>query len=300
MIVHDLKNPINAIINTGKSNPETQLERIKQTGRQMLNLVMNILDVSKYEEAEIPLTIENHKLLGIAARATDQVFFLSSEKNITIVNKITPELGVRADAEIIERVFVNILTNAIKFTPNNGQIVLNAENETERWLKISIADNGMGILADRIHLVFQKFGQVIAKNSGSVRSTGLGLAFCKLAIEAHGGKIGVESDGEHGSIFWFILKKVKLKDNVKVTNKNLDNQSDKFNFDKLSIDFDKFRKFKFYEVSKIRKELSLISGDEPEIKNWKEKILNAIGFGNEELYLKLTNQWNDESQDTDS
>jgi signal transduction histidine kinase len=291
MIVHDLKNPINAIINAGSGNPEKQLTRIKQTGRQMLNLVLNILDVSKYEETEIPLTIENHNLLGIASRATDQVFFLSSEKNITITNSISPKLGVRADAEIIERVFVNILTNAIKFTPNNGQIVLDSERDVEKWLKISIADNGIGIPADKTHLVFQKFGQVLAKNSGSVRSTGLGLTYCKMMVEAHGGTIGVESEFEKGSKFWFTLPNVEgvevFGQSSNTTGTLKQPKLSEASRDEISSQLADLQRTEFYKITEIMAILETIDDSNDEIKAWKQALLNAIDSGNELLYQKL-------------
>jgi len=291
MIVHDLKNPINAIINAGSANPEKQLTRIKQTGRQMLNLVLNILDVSKYEETEIPLTIENHNLLGIASRATDQVFFLSSEKNITITNSISPKLGVRADAEIIERVFVNILTNAIKFTPNNGQIVLDSERDVEKWLKISIADNGIGIPADKTHLVFQKFGQVLAKNSGSVRSTGLGLTYCKMMVEAHGGTIGVESEFEKGSKFWFTLPNVEgvevFGQSSNTTGTLKQPKLSEASKDEMNSQLADLQRTEFYKITEIMAILETIDDSNDEIKAWKQALLNAIDSGNELLYQKL-------------
>jgi signal transduction histidine kinase len=295
MIVHDLKNPINAIINAGSANPENQLTRIKQTGRQMLNLVMNILDVSKYEETEIPLTIEKHNLLGIATRAVDQVFFLSSEKNITITNDISPELGVRADAEIVERVFVNILTNAIKFTPNNGLVVLTTENFTkssEEWLKILISDNGLGIPADKIHMVFQKFGQVLAKKSGSVRSTGLGLTYCKMVVEAHGGTIGVESELEKGSKFWFTLPATKEVDVFSQSSPQIGtvNQPElsEASRDLIKTQLIELQKTAFYKITEIMAILEKIDdSSSDEIKVWKQALMIAIDLGNEPLYKKL-------------
>ena len=300
MIVHDLKNPINAIINTGKFNPEDQLERIKQTGRQMLNLVLNILDVSKYEETKITLTIENHNLLNISLKAVGQVSFLCNEKNITVLNHIKPDLSIRADAETIERVFVNILTNAVKYTPNNGLVVIDAvpypSNEAEgnktEFLKISIADNGIGIAADKIHLVFQKFGQVVARNSGSVRSTGLGLTYCKMVIEAHGGIIAVESESERGSVFWFTLP----RSNDKVIFTPTANEVEKEQKVELSArsknlireNIVVLQKIEFYKVTEIMAILEKIDDSmSDEINVWKKVLINAIDTGNEPLYKKL-------------
>ncbi len=299
MIVHDLKNPINAIINAGNSNPETQLERIKQTGRQMLNLIMNILDVSKYEETKIKITIENHNLQNISSKAIEQILFLSNEKNITITNHIGSQLEIRADAEMIERVFVNILTNAIKYTPNNGFILINAEtnsSETNKFYRISISDNGTGIPADKIHLVFQEFGQVIAKSSGSVRSTGLGLAYCKLAIEAHGGKINVISKPEVGSTFWFTLPKVY--DNIAINQPSNASETYSTQFVGLSLTGQRLIKehlleLKRTEIYKITELVGILNkidnSTTDEIKLWKRDLIQAIDSGNQLMYEKLLN-----------
>ena len=298
MIVHDLKNPINAIMNAGETDPVNQLKRVRQTGKQMLNLVMNILDVSKYEDTKITLTIENHQLLGVCRRAVEQITFLSAEKNITISANIETEACIRADTEIIERVLVNILTNAIKYTPNNGLIKLNAvlcpaNKDSDSFLKISVADNGIGIPPDKIHLVFRKFGQVAARNSGSIRSTGLGLAYCKMAVEAHGGAIGVESEPESGSTFWFTLSvaKVNLESINNIETVTVKNQhamlSDSIKA-KIEAQLTELRNTKFYKITEITDILSRIKDDRSgEFDAWKHEVINAAESGNETLYMNL-------------
>ena len=107
------------------------------------------------------------QLLAISKKAIESVLFLSNEKNINILNCINKNLFVKADAEMIERVFLNILTNAIKYTPNNGRIIIDTElmneQQTGPCVKVSITDNGIGIAAEKLNLTFEKFGQVIAK-----------------------------------------------------------------------------------------------------------------------------------------
>jgi signal transduction histidine kinase/ligand-binding sensor domain-containing protein len=298
MIVHDLKNPINSIINSSENHTETQLKRIKQTGRQMLNMVLNILDVDKYEDTEIVLNLEPKRLFDLVSKAIGQVLFLSNEKNISILNLIDSELAIRADAEMAERVFVNILTNAIKFTPNNGQIIIDAEpyeqKGIDQFIKIAVTDNGMGIAADKINLVFQKFGQVIAKNSGSVRSTGLGLAYCKMVVEAHGGTIHVESEPGKGSKFWFTLpgfNDVKATDQPNVS---IQTELQKLvelseaNRELIKKQLNELQQTEFYKISDLTLILNKIDDSTNiEIKEWKEALINAIDSGNELLYKKL-------------
>lgn len=295
MIVHDLKNPINSIINVSDSKPETQLERIRQTGKQMLNLVLNILDVYKYEETKILVSAENHNLVDLAQEAIESILFLCNEKNISISNRINPMFGVKADAEMIERVFVNILTNAIKYTPNNGQIGIKAE-QINQFLKIAITDNGMGIAPDKIHLVFQKFGQVIAKNSGSVRSTGLGLTYCKMVIEAHGGEINVESEMEKGSTFWFTLP--LTNDDINPSRKAVLGETNNAYSAELSMESQRIvnayllelKQTEIYKITELTDILNKIDDStNDEIKLWKQALIRAIDAGNQLMYEKLLN-----------
>jgi signal transduction histidine kinase len=290
MIVHDLKNPLNSILNSNN------IQRIKLAGKQMLNMVLNILDVQKFEDAKMHLNIQNHSAYEIAQNASNDVLMLILEKNITFENIIPIQIVIKADAEILERVFVNILTNAVKYTPNNGKITISSPEgfkNPEGFVRLAISDTGQGISADKIHLVFEKFGQVEAKKSGSVRSTGLGLTFCKLAIEAHGGSIGVESELNKGTTFWFtiprgteniIINPIESKDLKKKI--NLTEEEKQILLPLLP----ELKELEFYEVSSIRSLLKNIDvSNKPELKLWVEEMQNALRAGNEEKYLELLN-----------
>jgi len=299
MIVHDLKTPINVIINSSDSDPANQLMRIKQMGKQMLNLVLNILDVNKYEETKIVLNTETICLLDLAIHAIDNIQFLTDEKNITVLNRIQSNFSINADYEMVERVFVNLLTNAIKYTPNNGCIIIDATknslNMEVPFVKVSIADNGIGIAPDKIDFVFQKFGQVVAKNSGSVRSTGLGLTYCKMVVEAHGGEISVVSEPEKGSTFWFTLPDGNID---KCVEENEPIMTDPYDLKThglstcnqliikdILFELQKTEIYKITELSVIVKKIDETINDD--IKNWKMTLITAIDSGNDYLYQKL-------------
>ncbi|MBH9577255.1 sensor histidine kinase [Inhella proteolytica] len=206
MIVHDLKNPLGAILSTLDSPALlSRLEQLKQSSRQMLTLVLNILDVQKFEDTQVVLDTRPVALAALAAQAVEQVRFLVERKNQTVELEVPAGLSVRGDGEMLERVLVNLLTNAVKYTPTNGRIVIHAAAEGEAQVRVQVQDSGEGIPAERLEAVFAKFGQYQARDSGLVRSTGLGLNFCKLAVEAHGGQIGVASEVGQGSTFWFTL-----------------------------------------------------------------------------------------------
>ena len=108
------------------------------------------------------------------------------------------------DPEVIGRIVANLLGNALKFTPASGEVRVSAVPSANE-VKINVADTGPGIPAEYRERIFEKFGQVEGQKEGKKHSTGLGLTFCKLAAEAHGGKIGVDSEVGHGSTFWFTL-----------------------------------------------------------------------------------------------
>jgi two-component system sensor histidine kinase/response regulator len=123
---------------------------------------------------------------------------------------------VVADRELVLRVVQNLLGNALKFTPSDGWIRLGIEPDENR-VCVRVRDNGPGIPAEYRERIFEKFGQVEARANGQKHSTGLGLTFCKLAVEAHGGSIGVESEIGKGSTFWFMLPKDGLACEAKKT-----------------------------------------------------------------------------------
>ncbi|TAD95165.1 MAG: hypothetical protein EAZ97_15950 [Bacteroidetes bacterium] len=301
MIVHDLKNPLGSIL------ASNDLERVKQSGKQMLNMVMNILDVQKFEDAKMVLDLQNHSAYNLVQNAHDQVALLIKEKNISFENQIDPQIGIQTESEILERVFVNLLTNAIKYTPNNGKITINQElgfiNDelntqklisNSSFLMLKVSDSGQGIPADKLDLVFEKFGQVKATNSGGIRSTGLGLTFCKMAIEAHGGQIGVESELGEGTTFWFTVPKgLQLEITKQIETKQIETEivgltdSDKQIVLPLLAEL---RALEIYEVSDIRNLLKNIdSSNNPNLVHWLDEMKNALRSSNEEKYVELLN-----------
>ncbi|MGB0523267.1 MAG: tetratricopeptide repeat protein [Flammeovirgaceae bacterium] len=205
MIVHDLKNPLNAIIGLSTDRPSVHTQQsIQRSGQQMLNLVSNILDVYKFESTEMTINPQDHALGALIQAAWKQVKFLGNEKNIHFKDQSSPQLAVSVDFDLIERVMVNLLTNAIKYTPFGGKITISTTQQNT-WIEIAIRDTGQGIPQDKIDSIFDKFQQAEARKSGQARSTGLGLTFCKLAIEAHGGSITVHSEENQGSVFTFTI-----------------------------------------------------------------------------------------------
>jgi hypothetical protein len=160
-------------------------------------------------------------------------------------------------------------------------------------IMFKITDTGPGIPEEKKHLVFAEFGQIIAKRSGEVRSTGLGLTFCKMAVEAHGGKIGFYSSPKQGSTFWFslrsseksLLKNHRLQDfSEKETDKLQLNENDRAYLSPFSKDL---IDFEIYNISKIKKLLSQVENESKAITDWKTKVLDAANSLNSDYYYKL-------------
>jgi signal transduction histidine kinase/tetratricopeptide (TPR) repeat protein len=220
MIVHDLKNPLNAVIGlsdtsdmrTSQGLPLAAARRINQAGQQMLTLVMNILDVQKFENAALHLVVKDCQAYTLMEEAVHSTMTLLQEKSLQYALQADGSVFMRVDRDAILRVLVNMLTNAIKFTPPQGSIILRAGIDVNNpaFVCISVSDTGVGIPAHKLDDVFEKFTQVEAKNSGMTHSTGLGLTFCKIAVETHGGAIWIESELGKGTTFFFTLPRAVM------------------------------------------------------------------------------------------
>ncbi len=289
MIVHDLKNPLNTILSLAK------IPELQQAGKQMLNMVLNILDVQKFENAQIKLQAVDFDFYSCLNDALEQTKFLFERKSIRIINNIKPYCIVKGDYELIQRVCVNLLSNAIKYTPNNGTISIDKHQDltNPQNLKFSFVDTGSGIPEDKLHLIFDKFVQVEVKASGGVRSTGLGLTFCKMTIEAHGGDIGVESTIGKGSQFWFTLPGgIVTQPQITIPVVEI-SQIERFSLTEKEKQYlipfiVNLANFTVYEFSDVKNIIETIETDHfPNINIWKMKLKNALKSCNEDEYNKL-------------
>lgn len=290
MIVHDLKNPLNTIL--GLSDKPAVL----QAGKQMLNLIANILDVQKFENTVFKVTLKPESLFDIIQEGLNEVRLLVERKSLLIEIICPQNIMVEADFEIAVRIFVNLLTNAIKFTPNNGKIILKAEESNDENYLIQVKDNGKGIPQDKLPDIFNKYTQVEPKKSGIINSTGLGLAFCKIAVEAHLGSIWVESTPEIGTTIYFtLLKSIEKIDHA--TNENTLNAESLVYLKPEFIQempleeqalfesyLSKLQKFSVYEYSDVIGLIAEIEEKNTFIKNWKKHLENALRACNEEKY----------------
>ena len=219
MIVHDLKNPLFAISGNlellllDKLNfSETQIivaENCLISCKDLEEMIQQLLDINKLEHERLQLNKERTDLASLINGVVNQLIKKAESKQISINFVNTNSVSsIQVDNSLIKRVISNLVDNGIRHTPNGGRIDVTTESENSKNnLCISIMDTGNGLDPAYHQRIFNKFEQVGIKNQGvSVGAAGLGLAFCKLAVEAHGGEIWVESEGEgKGSTFRFTI-----------------------------------------------------------------------------------------------
>ena len=302
MIVHDLKNPLNSIIGLSESDANKEgLKTINASGRRMLHLVTNILDINKFEESKFQLKLESHRVLSVIDEAIDEVKVELKSNSIKVVNDTDSSLVGNYDFEIIARVLMNILTNAIKYTSPGGTINIRSVQEDGK-VKIAVADTGQGIPADKIDSIFDKFSQVKNKMYGKTSSTGLGLSFCKLAVEAHEGRIWVESEVGKGTTFFITVPKgieaeaepvqqaVETAETVEqdITASFSFNEEELVEINKI---LPKLNSCKIFEYGKISDIVGTMGEDNSgELKRWQEEVLESAIMSNEVRYKELISE----------
>jgi signal transduction histidine kinase len=291
MIVHDLKTPLSAIINVELfSDDKNRVGIIKQSGFTMLNLVQNILDVYKYKNSEFDLNKNKIPLIEIVDKAFQEIEFLAEQKLISFERSKSIRCSVNVDEEIIRRVFSNILSNAVKFSPRNGKIRLFTTIDKNNTLRVIVTNQGPSIPKEKQKTIFEKFGQVEKKDHGNIASTGLGLTFCKMAIEAHRGKIGVISEEDKGVEFWFTLPDSICVgcENCKIdfiNRKGLELvDSDK---EYLKAFIESLLEHRVFEITAINTIIKEINVQSEAMGDWVNELEKVIYSGDDSAYLKL-------------
>jgi len=281
--VHDLKNPLSQIlINSSNLNLST-------AARKMLLLVMNMLDVEKYETTEFKLNKEIHSLRQILEEVKNGHELSLREKNLALHFHFDDYL-VLTDKDIMVRVFDNLLSNAIRFSPQNSSIDVFAEKSGDGTIRIGVKNYGEPIPDDTLPFIFDKYRYFEKHNSSSHHSTGLGLAFCKMAIEAHNQKI-IAQNTEDGVVFSFTLKGEKTISNEPksgIATDGIELSSE----EKLILEFyfGRLKKIDVHQISDIVQVLNEIPEESKNIRIVKQTILSAVFSGNTILYNQIINQ----------
>jgi len=219
-VSHELRTPLNSVIGfsellltgqvEGAPLSDTQrdyLETISRNGRHLLQLINELLDLSKIAAGRMDLRLEAVPLDALLREAVDSVRAQLEARRHRLALEPAPEpVSVRADRGRVLQILLNLLSNAIKFTPDGGHVMLTARVEDGgRHVRVAVRDTGIGIAPEDRAKLFQEFVQLDAAPSRRYEGTGLGLALSKRLVELHGGAIGVESALGQGSTFWFTL-----------------------------------------------------------------------------------------------
>ena len=213
-ITHDLRNPLGSVIGfveillkggAGElsAQQKTIISSMQRSLSRQMSMINNILDIAKMDSGRTQLQLKSVAPAEFVAHSMGMLESLSLQKKLAVTLAVPPELKLTGDSDLLERVITNLLGNAIKYTPAGGSIAISAEEiEGGRAVRFCVADTGPGIPEAYLTRVFEKFEQVTGQRSGG---TGLGLTITKHFVEAHLGKIWVESELGKGSRFCFTI-----------------------------------------------------------------------------------------------
>jgi len=214
---HELRTPLNAVLGFSdllteeRYGPLNERQRryvthIHTGGKHLLRLINDILDLSKIEAGRLQLAIESVEVDGSLAEVIDTLRPLADKKSQSLVVNTSTDLSVRADTTRFKQILMNLLGNAIKFTPEGGKIELKAQQLGE-VVRVEVRDSGPGIPAKEQQRIFEAFHRLRQSEKGA-EGTGLGLAITKRLVELQGGHLGLESTPGLGSCFYFTLPSV--------------------------------------------------------------------------------------------
>ncbi|MBI5210729.1 MAG: HAMP domain-containing protein [Elusimicrobia bacterium] len=218
-ITHDLRNPLGSAMGfievllkgvVGVLSPEqhNMVSSIQRSMSRLMSMINNILDIAKMESGRIRLQLQSASLSGVVCRSMAILESLAKQKKIQVSLDAAEEHTLDIDPDLVERVFTNLLGNAIKYTPAGGSITISLADEGKH-IRCCVADTGDGIPESYREKVFEKFEQVTGQRKGG---TGLGLTITKFFVESHRGRIWVESEVGKGSRFIFTLPRHLVSD----------------------------------------------------------------------------------------
>ena len=231
-ISHEFRTPINIIlgtmqvINRNIENNSIQLDSlkkytkyIKQNSYRLLRLVNNLIDISKMDIGMYELRCSNQNIINIVEDITLSVADYTKNNKINLIfDTSDEEIITYCDPDKIERIMLNLLSNSIKYTPENGFIKVKIDS-TQDEVIVSVKDSGVGIPKDKLDVIFDRFGQVDISFNRKCEGSGIGLSLVKNLVELHGGQINVNSEVNKGSEFIFSIL-IKLNEENNNNNKN--------------------------------------------------------------------------------
>ena len=290
MLLHDIKVPLSSIIMLSRNKPtEVTSKSILYQASKAARMLGNIIDVESGKNIKIKLNNSDIPLADLLEEVMGQVHYHALEKNITF-NKQIPgnTIIIKGDRNLLERALINVIENGIKYSPENGviDIHINYKNKT---VKILISDQGPGIPDEEREKIFELFYTMQIKKD-KLPSTGIGLTFCKMVIEEHGGNITFDNNTKIGTTFIITLpgfdnpeiKKTDYNDTINVIS------VDTLNLLKPLVP--KLKALNFYQTSEILILLNSINGiNNNDIQTELEEIKNAALSCNAKTFQNLIN-----------
>ena len=224
-ISHELKTPLNVIFSTAqlfdmycksgslddkKDSIIKYIDSIKQNSYRLSKLINNIVDLSKIEAGFFKLNLSNNNIVEVVEEIVMSVTTFTDSKGLNIIfDTDIEEKIIACDPEKIERIVLNLISNAIKFSDEGDEIFVDIKDKNE-FVEISVKDNGIGIEDKYLDMIFDRFKQVDKSLSRNAEGTGIGLSLVKSIVELHGGSIYVESEFGKGSKFTVMLPSRKV------------------------------------------------------------------------------------------
>ncbi len=223
MVAHDLRTPLTSIraslslmsmgaMGEMPDKAQRQIDGAEKNTRRLINLINDLLDIEKMEAGKMEMKFSECVLQEIFDEAADSVREFAKNAKVEIDVEETP-ITLQADQERMVRVLINLLGNAVKFSPAESTIKLTAALK-ENCLEVRVTDQGRGIPSDFKDKIFVRFQQVNPEDKQEKQGTGLGLAICKAIVEGHNGEIGVDSEVGKGSSFWLLVPIRQPKENA--------------------------------------------------------------------------------------
>lgn len=214
---HELRTPLTAILGftqllidrkVGNVSIE-QLDLLQDIGgnaNHLLGLINDVLDMAKVESGTMVFRPERTSVVELVGETVAELRVLAAERKVSLASDVqSSEIVVLLDPHRLKQVLFNFVSNALKFTPPGGNVIIRAIAEDQAHVKLEVEDTGIGIPLDKIDSLFQDFHQLDASLSKRVQGTGLGLALTKRLVEAQGGRVGVHSTLNQGSTFFAVL-----------------------------------------------------------------------------------------------